>query len=195
MKKLLLVLLSLSSTAALADTIYLGNPSYGGTGCPQGSASASLSPDNQSLSILFDNYVAEAGNSTGRQFDRKSCNVSIPVHVPQGYSVSVFQVDYRGFNGLPAGGSSQFNVEYFFAGARGPSYSRRFYGALSSNYTVSNTLVASALIWSACGKDVNLRTNSNMLVTTNSNYDEAMATVDSVDIGANLIFHLQWRRC
>jgi len=27
----------------------------------------------------------------------KSCNVAIPVHVPQGFSVSVLQVDYRGF--------------------------------------------------------------------------------------------------
>jgi hypothetical protein len=183
------------SAAAVADDIRLGEPSYGGTGCPAGTASVSLSPDSKALSILFDQYVVEAGRATGKRLERKSCNVAIPVHVPQGLSVSVFKVDYRGFNSLPAGANSEFNVEYFFAGSRGPLYSRKFYGPLDADYTLTNNLLATAQVWSPCGADVILRTNSSMRVNTNIRQEQTLATVDSADIEAGLIYHLQWRRC
>lgn len=192
MLSLALALLSLSS---YADSIRLGDPSYGGTGCPSGSAAAALSPDASSLSILFDKYVVEAGGTTGRDNDRKNCNIAVPVHVPQGFSVSVFKVDYRGFNSLPYGAYSQFNVEYFFAGRRGPAYQKKFYGQLADNYVLSNTLQAASAVWSACGQDVILRVNSSMFVQTNSQRKQSMSTVDSADFDAGLVYHLAWRKC
>ena len=176
------------------NSIYLGAPGYGGTGCPDGTVSVTLSPDQKSLSLIFDGYEVSAGGTTRRSFDRKSCNVAIPVHVPQGQSVSVLSIDYRGFNHLPRGAQSQFNVEYFFAGTTGPAFRRTFYGALDSDYLINNQLQASAIVWSPCGADVNLRTNSSMRITT-SNNAEAMATVDSEDVNAALVYHLQWRAC
>ena len=86
-------LIAAAGSAQAQSGIALGEPAYGGTGCPSGSVSAALSPDNTSLSLLFDQYVVEAGQSVGRSFDRKSCNIAIPVHVPQGYSVSVMSID------------------------------------------------------------------------------------------------------
>jgi hypothetical protein len=175
--------------------VQLGIPSYGGNGCPAGTASANLSPDSKELSILFDQYVAEAGKQVGRSFDRKACNLSIPIKVPNGYSLSVYKVDYRGFNDLPRGASSTFSVEYFFAGRSGPRYSKSFYGQISSDYLLSNEIVASALVWSECGAEVNLRTNASMFVRTNTNGDQAMSTVDSMDVSSGLIYHVQLRRC
>lgn len=196
--------LKLASLAALgalaiaapvrADDISLGIPGYGGSGCPSGSVSTTLSPDQKSLSLLFDEYQVSAGGTTGRSFDRKSCNVAIPVHVPHGMSVAVLAVDYRGYNHLPSRAQSQFNVEYFFAGGRGPAYRRSFYGQLDSDYTITNELVAQSLVWSPCGADVNLRTNSSMRVGTVNNA-EASASVDSEDINAAIVYHLQWRTC
>jgi hypothetical protein len=176
------------------DDISLGEPGYGGTGCPSGSVSTTLSPDAKSLSLIFDQYQVSTGGETGRTFDRKSCNVAIPVHVPEGYSVSVLKVDYRGFNHLPARASSQFNVEYFFAGGRGPAFRRTFYGVLDSDYLIQNTLVAESMVWSRCGEDVNLRTNSSIRLSGPAGA-EAMATVDSEDVNAAIIYQLQWRRC
>jgi hypothetical protein len=183
-----------AGAAAAVQDIRLGIPGYGGTGCPAGTVSATLSPDARQLSLIFDEYLVEAGGSTGLAFDRKSCNIAIPVHVPQGYSVSVFKIDYRGYNNLPVGAASQFNVEYFFAGMRGPTFRRSFSGRLDHDYLISNELTADAAVWSACGADVNLRTNSSMRVTTQGNR-QAMSTVDSADVDAAIIYHLQWRRC
>ncbi|MBV2168439.1 MAG: DUF4360 domain-containing protein [Bdellovibrio sp.] len=194
--KLLLTLaglLSIVSLKAEAQAIRLGQPAYGGTGCPAGSASVTLSPDQQALSILFDNYVAEAGG--GRRVDRKSCNISVPVEVPSGYSVAVFQVDYRGFNSVPRGALSRFDAEYFWAGARGPRISRTFAGPLSDVYTVTDNLIASTMVWTPCGASVNLRVNTSMMAQTNTRNEQTLATVDSADISSGLVYHLQWRRC
>lgn len=195
-RTILLTVAALMGTSVYAsDDIYLGDPVYGGTGCPAGTASATLSPDQKSLSILFDSYVVEAGGTTGKRVDRKACNIAIPVHVPQGFSFSVFEVDYRGFNSLPAGGSSQFNVEYFFAGERGPRYTKKFSGPQNQDFLISNTLGATAVVWSRCGEDVILRSNSSMMALTNYRNEQTLATVDSADIQAGIIYQLQWKRC
>lgn len=182
-----------ASTASANIGLQLGMPGYGGTGCPANSASVTLSPDQSSLSILFDQYVVEAGN--GRQFDRKSCNIAIPVRVPQGYSISVFQVDYRGFNSLPAGARSTFNVDYFFAGSRGVRQSKTFWGPSANLYELTDHLTAEAVVWSACGAETNLRVNTNMFVQTNRRGELAMSTVDSADVTSGLVYHISWRRC
>jgi hypothetical protein len=177
-----------------ADDIALGEPGYGGTGCPDGSASVTLSPDAKSLSILFDEYYVEAGGATNKTLDRRSCNIAIPVHVPQGLSVSILTIDYRGYNSLPSGARSTFAVEYFFAGRKGPTFSKSFNGALDKDYLITNKLKASSLVWSACGADVNLRTNSSIRVQTKQN-KEALATVDSQDVSAAIVYKLQWKQC
>ena len=196
MKKHLLLFSALLFGAPVfaANDISLGEPGYGGTGCPAGSVSATLSPDAKSLSLLFDKYQVAVGGTTGKSFDRKSCNIAIPVRVPQGLSVSVLQIDFRGFNQLPAAASSQFNVEYFFAGTRGPAYQKRFYGPLQEDYLINNQLTVQAIVWSDCGADVNLRTNSSMRVQTVAN-KEAMASIDTQDVKAGIIYQLQWRPC
>lgn len=179
---------------AHADDIALGQPGYGGTGCPGGSVSATLSPDSKSLSILFDQYQVEAGGDTGKSFDRKSCNIAIPVHVPQGLSVSILAIDYRGYNNVPTGGSTDFNVEYFFAGSRGPVFKKTFRGPIDEDYTIHNELTAQAMVFSQCGVDVNLRTNSSIRVATKAN-KQALATVDSEDVNAAIVYQLQWKKC
>jgi hypothetical protein len=201
MKKLAAIasFLLVSACATLAQAqnpndIYLGEPGYGGTGCPAGSVSATLSPDAKSLSLLFDQYIVEAGGDTGKSFDRKSCNIAIPVHVPQGLAISIIAIDYRGYNNLPQGATTDFNVEYFFAGTRGPTFRKTFRGVLDEDYLIRNELTARSLVWSACGADVNLRTNSSIRVSTRNNR-QALATVDSEDVSAAIIYQLQWRRC
>ncbi len=184
-----------SSAIAQADDIRLGEPGYGGSGCPSNSASVTLAPDQKSLSILFDQYVVEAGAATRKRLDRKSCNIAIPVHVPQGYSIAVFQVDYRGFTALPYGARGTFNVENFFAGSQGPRRTKTFYGPSNQDYLLTDDLSAESLVWTPCGADTNLRINTSMTVQTNGSYESAMATVDSADVSAGLIYHIQWRRC
>jgi hypothetical protein len=190
----LLSVLVLASVTAKATDLQLGTPEYGGTGCPAGSASVSLGPDSKSISILFDQYVVQAG--ADKAFDRKNCNIAIPVTIPQGYSVSIFAIDYRGFAGIPAGGRAQLSVDYFLAGlGRGVRTSKTFTGPASSDYLKSDSLGVDAVVWSPCGASTILRANTTMLVQSNARREQAMATVDSADINAGLVYHVQWRQC
>ena len=193
-KKLLTVLTAALTISgpALANDIRLGQPGYGGNGCPAGSASAILSPDNKSLSIIFDEYFVEADAYT--RTARKSCNVAIPVHVPQGLSISIVDVDYRGFVSLPERGAmARFSAEYFFAGKLGPRFAKTWSGPTDQDYTLSNNIGLSSLVWSPCGADVTLRVNSSMMVRALR--QQALATVDSADFTAGIVYKLQWKRC
>lgn len=189
---LLAALTLLAISPAHAQGITLGKPGYGGNGCPGGSASVSLSRDGKSLTLRFDRYKVSAGGSSGRSFDRKTCNLSIPVSVPAGKSVSVLSVSYRGANRLPAGASAQFNVEHFVAGGRGKVFKRTFDGPDQGNFTISDKLTAKS--WSACGADVILRTNSSVRVTTKAN-KAASVSVGAQNIRSAIVYSLQYRNC
>lgn len=192
----IIVSLAIFSAAIVAEAqLRLGQPAYGGTGCPAGTASVTVAPGDESISILFDQFVAEAGRTTGRRIDRKACNISIPVQVPQGYSVAVFSIDYRGFLAIPRGGMARLDAEYFWAGARGPRQSRTASGPMNDNYTVTDDVVTSSLVWTPCGASVNLRVNASMMAQSNSAMEQTIGTVDSADISSAMIYHLNWRRC
>lgn len=195
MKGLCLATLAMS-TAAMADLndIQLGVPGYGGNGCPANSASVTLSDDKKSLSVIFDQFIVEAGGMN-KSTERKSCNIAIPVHVPQGLSVSVINVDYRGYVSLPTQSSARLTAEYFLAGSQGPRFDKTFTGQTDTDYTFKNDIGVAATVWSPCGADTILRVNAAMLVRANRYGDEAMATVDSADFKAGMLYKLQWRSC
>lgn len=195
MRKIKVVLMGLFAVAvtANADDISLGQLAYNGTGCPINSVSATLSPDAKQLSVLFNDYVAEAKGRT--TVARKNCNLAIPVHLPNGLSLSIFQVDYRGYNSLPRGADSVLTAEYFFANLPGPKRSTTFRGSLDDEFYVSDEIAAGALVWSACGANVNLRINTAMRVKTNAYGEQALSSVDSVDLSSGLVYHIQLRRC
>jgi hypothetical protein len=178
----LLATLNMAHAAFSPNDIQLGQPAYGGNGCPAGSASAVLSPDNKSLSILFDSFIVEAGGANAT-VSRKSCNVAIPVHVPQGYSLSIISVDYRGYVSLPAQAQARMTAEYFLAGSVGPRFDKQFLGKTDTDYTFTNDIGVQAQV------------NAAMLVQTNRYRDAALATVDSADFKAGLLYKLQWKTC
>lgn len=190
-----MTLITLSTAMSFADVPRLGVPGYGGNGCPAGSASVTLSPDYTALSILFDRYIAEAGGATNRTLDRKSCNISIPVQVPQGYSVSLFKIDYRGFAAIPPGGYGVFRAEYFWAGSRGPDFVINRHEPYNGNFLLQDELEARSIVWSRCGQSIILRVNTSTEISTNQFNEQSMLTIDSADISSGLIYHLQWKRC
>lgn len=176
-----------------ADDISIRDPQYNGKGCPSGSAAVTISPDTKKLSIIFDDFQVAVGGRTGARSDQKGCDIAIPVHVPAGYSVSVFSIDYRGFANIPQGGQGQLSTDYFFAGQKGTNYSQNFTGPMADDYLF--TQPAQGSLWSRCGEDVILRVRTSMYVATNRKMDEASATVDSVDMAAGIVYQLAARPC
>lgn len=175
--------------------VSLGQPAYGGTGCPAGSASAALTDDGSILSILFDQYTAEAGNTTGRRIDRKNCSLRIPINVSQGYQVALLAFDYRGFAAVPNGGSAIFDASYSYIGGSPVRFSKSFGGGMNSNYSVKNELISTTVTYSPCGRTVMLEANTSVRAISNQSMQQTMISVDSVDVTAGLLYKVQWRRC
>jgi Domain of unknown function (DUF4360) len=178
-------LITANITPALAEAkVEILGASYGGSGCPEQSASVNVSPDGQELSILFDKFIA-TGNDSSQS--RKSCNLSIPIKVPEGFQISLYDADYRGY--VSPSTTGNLRAEYFFAGNRGPVYSRTFRG--ETDYNVRDSLVTVADVWSACGDSVNMRVNAAMTAR-----GAGMATVDSFDLAhRGLVYHVKYRSC
>jgi hypothetical protein len=173
-----------SMTPASAAQVEILGASYGGSGCPANSASVSVSPDGQELTILFDKFAALGNDATQ---SRKSCNMSIPIKVPQGYQVSLYDADYRGY--VAPNTSASLRSEYFFAGNRGPAFIRNISGETS--YNVRDSLATVADVWSSCGDSVNMRVNASIAAR-----GAGMATVDSFDLAhRGLVYHIQYRSC
>ncbi len=185
----------LMSKLLIADSISLGLPRYGGTGCPTGSVGMVLSPDSSQLSVLFDAYTVEA-NSTTRT-DRKFCNMAVPIHVPTGYSISIIEMDYRGFSSVPEGASADLDVDTFFAGVRnnGPRHHGWFKPKAKGNFCLANKIDKTVVVWSPCGKDLNLNIVSMLSATTNTKGEQTLAAVDSLDLAAGLTYQIQWQSC
>jgi hypothetical protein len=192
-----MVVVSAIVTASLTAQaqISLGQPAYGGTGCPAGSASAALTDDGSILSILFDQYTAEAGNTTSRRIDRKNCSVRIPINVSQGYQVALLAFDYRGFAAVPNGGTAVFDASYSYIGGAPVRFSKTFRGGLNSNYSVAHELISTTVTYSPCGRTVMLDASTSIRAISNSSMQQTMISVDSVDVTAGLLYKVQWRRC
>lgn len=187
------LLLGFATMPAQAQAgLSLGKPGYGGPGCPGGSAAVALGNGGRTLSLRFSDYQVRAGTG-GRSFDRKSCNLTIPIRVPAGKALFVTGFDYKGRTRLPAGGEASFNVEYFFPGGEGPKFSRTFRGPRNGPFTVSQTLVGSSVVRSACGASTNLRVNTSLKV--DAGRGETAASIRRADVNAALVYRLELRNC
>jgi hypothetical protein len=197
MKSLLTFAALLLSVAAANAQISLGSPVYGGTGCPAGSASVSLTEDQQTLSILFDSFVVQAPTVQNAMFDRKSCNLRIPVRVGPGYQVALIAFDYNGFAAIPSGGRGNFEARYAYVGQMRPAIFRKSFGAQIGNYSLKNELISTSVDWTPCstGKDLMMVVDANILAQTNARRDSAQLSIDSVDVSTGLLYKYQIRRC
>ena len=172
--------------AFAADKVEIsGNVAANGNGCSKDDVAATVSPDGQELSILFSKFIAEGDKP---KESRKNCNLTIPIKVPQGFQVSLYDADYRGYVAPETTGD--LRAEYFFAGQeQGPVFERQFKG--KTDYNVRDSVTTVANVWSRCGKSLNMRVNASMVAS-----GKGIATVDSFDLAhKGLIYHVKYRTC
>ncbi|MCC7403599.1 MAG: DUF4360 domain-containing protein [Bdellovibrionales bacterium] len=189
--------------SVFAPGVRMGAPHHTGNGCAPGTVSAVLSPDQKTLSMLFDNYLVQAGDAHGTRRDLKSCQITIPFSVPQGFMVSVVKLDYRGFHSIPANGFAHYDATYFFSDAGNGSISNRrirrklnVRGPEDGDFII-NSEVRGRALWSACGRDFNLHINTNLTAMSNNSGEDTLASLDSIDANASqtVDYHLVWQAC
>ena len=69
---------------------------YGGTGCPNLSASWVISSDRTGIAIIYDQFGTFIGPGYGVTESRRICMSTIQIKHPSGYQYTVASTDYRG---------------------------------------------------------------------------------------------------
>ncbi len=184
----LLVAINIISATAQAQTIQLGTVSFGGNGCPAGTATAVLTPDASGVSILFDKFSIEQTVGQGG-ISRLSCRVKIPINIPLGYAVGATRFDYRGFAELPAGTSAKLSTTEMgkakgFGGILQRAFASR--SQLSSGeFTIAHS-ASKSINLKKCGRDSWQEIDVDIALevqTPGSAQQTVLATLDTADVG------------
>ena len=97
--------------------VEIGDFTYGGPGCPARSVAHMLSTDLTTLTLIFDDFIAQAGKGIEPKERRKNCQLNFKLHYPQGWQFSIFKADYRGHATLPKGTTGTCKATYYFSGS------------------------------------------------------------------------------
>jgi Domain of unknown function (DUF4360) len=73
--------------------IQLGQPIYGGTGCP--SHSAELKFDGKKISIHFSNFKTHLKGAL-QKIERKNCALRLPINIDPGYQLMITDLNVEG---------------------------------------------------------------------------------------------------
>ena len=160
-----------------------GNLTFFGSGCPEGTVKTVKSSDNQTFSVIFSSYMSETSET--KRMARTSCNLAVPVDVKEGFSIGIFKTDYRGFADVPdthRKNYARFGAEYFFAGNKGPTVSKTFPSGSSEDFFISDDLVVSSAVYSACGASTVFRINTAITAYKRKNTDnDVFIGIDTID--------------
>ncbi|KAJ3040799.1 hypothetical protein HDV00_010414 [Rhizophlyctis rosea] len=174
------------STPPPPTNVTINALTYGGTGCPAGTAAVLVANDKMSFAVIFDEYTVAVDTTTHR--DRKNCQLAFELIFPQGYSYSLGTINYRGSAFLDKGVVGQLTANYFFAG--NPTQATKttpFVGPYSNNnYVVTDTFSLQAVVWSPCGAGVPLSLSSSILLDNTKNKNgNGELTTDSSEYSAS----------
>lgn len=176
-----------------------------GDGCPQGTVSAAVTPDQTTVSLLFDQLLTDVPASPSPLVVRRSCNVTLSVRFPGQYRVAIVGSDINGFVHIPAGATSSISVKHwsiYDMGGRLASkmnIEKRYVGPVEENVQMLSRF-PDVPLWSQCGTqfrgpmDFPFMTINIDINSTNQNPAEnLLAAIDSMDFSASgLTYHLAW---
>jgi hypothetical protein len=113
---------------------YIESISYGGSGCPQGSAGQLINDDRTSFTMIFDQFIAKSGPGLSVTESQKSCQLNVDVHTPAGAGAVCLKTQHRGYVGIPLDKTATQSAIYSVAGEPVHSGSTTYEGPQSKDY-------------------------------------------------------------
>lgn len=172
-----------------------------GSGCPDGTVSADMSPTNTRFRLQESANLALVGVGARSTDARKYCQISLRVAAPPGYAYAVWSVTRYGYASLADGATGQERDRYHLQGTQTPPYdSHAFVGPRDDTWSWrSDVADETALAWTPCGEQPLLLVDSELRVFPGSSdltRTTSYLSKDSLDEGAyGNIYDLVWRRC
>lgn len=181
---------------AAPDRITIDVKTVNGSGCPAGTAAVSPSSDATSFTVTYSDYLAQAGGDSNPTDMRKNCQLSLQVHIPQGFTYAIASADYRGFAHLAKGASGMERANYYFQGmSQTVPVSHGLKGPYSNNWQFTDRTNVAELVWKPCGEERNLNVNTELRVDKGSSKETSFMSFDSTDGSVKTIYHFAWKTC
>jgi len=213
MMKKLICLFAIMATSGVVHAV--GDFSFSaidlkGNGCPAGSFQVVTTPDQKTVSILFDKFSVEVPGYNGEKVDHKICHINITANIPVGQKIDALDasIDFRGSANMDIGTQAQFqsmlvqwqgmrkfdsNIKYIENKSwKGGTYvdwisSKKASFPIGSNCALPND------------RQVNVTLRNLLTATINNGVDphstSALITIDSNDIKGALHFSLRTSQC
>ena len=121
MKKLLISLSLLASSYGMSaeapdpSKVYVKRITWAGSGCADASTvNNQISDDARAFTLSFNSFTAEIGPGVPLGDRHSKCKIKVDIQIPQGWSYTLFDADYRGEAYLEEGVSARFASKYYF---------------------------------------------------------------------------------
>ena len=192
-----LTLLTGSDAFARPPVFALPSQVVEGQGCPAGSFSIVTAPDGSALTVLFDNFSIKGPDANGG-VTRITCTVEIPLHLPDGYSLGVYKVDYRGFAHLDAKQRAELDINYgVLRHNRSRNFRRGIKGAYDGDFNFNEHIGAGLMKRAGCGEDAVINFAAALTLQAGVGSNQATMALDSVDgtPKGGLVFGLDLKKC
>jgi hypothetical protein len=124
--------------------------------------------------------------------------MQVPLNLPNGYTLGLYKVDYRGFSHLSDKQYSELFVDYALGTHnKTRNFQRKVKGAYDGDFLFSETIGVGLMKRVGCGETAVLNVAAALELNTSAQPGEAMVALDSVD-GApkgGLIYHFDLKKC
>lgn len=181
------------------DKIVVDLVSVNGSGCPTGTTAVAVSPDNTAFTVTYDSYLAQVGVGAKPTDFRKNCQLSVLVHVPQGFTYAIAEADYRGYGSLQPGATGLERANYYFQGDPQTDYIEHpFSGPLDDDWETNDSTDVASLVYEPCGEERDLNINTELRVgagTSDPTTTTSFMTMDSTDGSITTTYHFAWKQC
>jgi uncharacterized protein DUF4360 len=163
-----------------------------GTGCPAGTATFTMAPDNSSVTVSYSNYVAKIGVGAVATDFRKSCQVVVTVHAPADVTFAV-SVENAGHASVAAGASVQQRGTNYFLGL--PAVASTPYllnGPVDDEWAHTENSPVPAGDWAPCGAPPTLTHNTELRAAGGTS--DLKTTTSSMSMDST-VYSLNWAPC
>jgi hypothetical protein len=186
-----------ADSAPPAEQITLDLQTVNGSGCPAGTASATMLADNTGFRISYSAFLAQDGGSAAPTDIRKNCQVNLLVHIPQGFTFAVARADYWGRAHLEAGATALERSNYYYQGTSDNTYvDHTFAGPLNGAWRATDITATADLVYSPCGVVRSLNINTELRVDAGtSEAKTSYISMRASDGEVYTIVQFQWKQC
>jgi hypothetical protein len=167
-----------------------------GSGCPSGTTAVTQKPDNTGFTVNYKGFMAEAGAGAEPTDFRKNCQISLLVHVPQGFTYAIARADYRGYAQLGPGASGLQQASYYFQGeSQTTTVPHAIRGPFSGYWQNTDITDSASLVYAPCGITRGLNINTELRVHAGDSGSNSFMTMNSTRGGVQTLYQYQWKSC